>query len=545
VALSRGDLALGALVLALVVAGTAGSPARAPVTAVESTLWIAVESLALDGDLRLEARDRERYRVRFGRDPVDLRVLEEGGEKRLEAPWLWSRIAAGSRRALGPRGPYFLQGLLFAASALLALATLRPRLGAGSAPLVVAVTLAASAAVQLPLRLEPRALELAAILVAGALLWWRPAGPALAAADLYPERLERRERLGRSVLAGLACGLAFAGSFSYLPLGLPLFLAALARSRRAALLFAGAVGASLLALAALAGALWPPLAPVASLPLLGWSLAGVLVGRGVGLVPYALPFLLLAGVRGRREGRAWALPAVLLAVLVQVVIAPFDFVEGGLPVGNAWSLPLLGLLLVSAERVGRSGGSVPPLGTGGPLATAAAASLLLAPTWLAAAGLPAFAERTARWGAPLLDRLPLASTLRVDPVGVDLARPGLRVRGYRPALEPGGDGRWRLLERRALLLVSADRALTSLRIELGRDAPATIEVGGGAVGELILRPTGDLALDVRLDPARARRHPLWWSPAGWSHVVELRLPERPATPVPLDVAYGRGAGERR
>jgi hypothetical protein len=84
--------------------------------------------------------------------------------------------------------------------------------------------------------------------------------------------------------------------------------------------------------------------------------------------------------------------------------------------------------------------------------------------------------------------------------------------------------------------------LSSIRLELGAGAPASFEIAGGELGDVLFRPNGDVALDVRLDGA-TRRHPTWRSPAGAAVAVfELTLPEAPAAPIPFDLSQARPQG---
>jgi hypothetical protein len=88
--------------------------------------------------------------------------------------------------------------------------------------------------------------------------------------------------------------------------------------------------------------------------------------------------------------------------------------------------------------------------------------------------------------------------------------------------------------------VASERPLSSLRLELGPAAPVEFEVRGGKMGNTTLRPNGDVAVDVGLDPRAARHHPVWWSEqSAWIYTLELRLPKVVAAEVPLDVPYGR------
>jgi len=281
----------------------------------------------------------------------------------------------------------------------------------------------------------------------------------------------------------------------------------------------------------LAGPLWEPVAGAPSAALFGWSALGLLAGRGAGLLPYFVPAVLLVTLGGRGDGKSWVLPAVAAALALQLALAPFDWVEGALPAGNAWFLPPLALLLCAAEssESGRATFAVGLLGLP-----------LLAPPWLAAAGLAGAGDFVARRVAPFERLLPAASTLRLQPGTFDLGPGGLVARGFAPGIAAGRDGRLRLIGARADLLVSSDKPLSSLRLELGANAPARLDLRGGKLGNITYRPSGEVAVDVALDPRQARRHPVWWSPGGaWSYALELRLEAPPPEPVALALPFGR------
>lgn len=502
----------------------------------ETTLWLAVESVVADGDTRLEERDRARFAAAFGSRPAAAQVRREGEARQLDAPWLWTRMAAGARSALGSAGVPLLQTALFALAGAAAFLTLAARLGSASAAWLVALTGLASAAFAVPFRHEPRAVEMAAVALAAAAVWARRVGPARPLDDLY--RGEPASGAGRLrwLLAGAAAGVAVAGSPTYLPLVVPL-AAGVPRGRRggAWTLLALGLAATLIPLAVAGGPLWEPPAGAPSAALYGWAALGLVGGRGVGLLPYAVPLLLLVLSQGRDEGRGWAAPAALLSAVLLLLASPFDFVEGTLAPGNAWLLPPLALLLAAVGEADRRATLVGFAALGAPL--------LVAP-WLAALGFTTLAGAVGERIAPLERLLPVASTLRTVPGAIELERPGLRILTASPGVELAPDGRLRLTGARAVLEVTSDRALSSLRFELGREAPAAIEVHGGRMGSTTFRPSGEMAIDVALDPRRARRHAVWWSRDAWIHRLELRLPAVPATPVPFDVPFGRAAVPR-
>jgi hypothetical protein len=521
----------GALAAALAGAGAYAGPRRAPAPGRETTLWLAVESAAHDRDLRFEAADRDRFRARFGREPQGVLAGERRGERILDAPWLWTRLAAAAR-GLGAGGPYALGGALCGLALGAALALAASRLGGASAALLVAAAALGSPVFLLPFRLESFALEFAAAALAAAAVWHRRLAPVSGPDQVYRGPLDRRPSPLRWALAGLASGVVFAGSPAYLPVALPL-LAAAPKERRqlAGGLYVAAAAAALAALAGFGGSPWEPVDPVVDLRLLGWSAAGLLAGRGVGIAPYFAPIVLLFVSSGAGAGRRFTLLAVLGALALQLLLAPFDFVAGTVVPGNGWFLPLFALVLAAVEHAESRGWS---------LAALVVAAPFLAPHWLGVVGFDAAAREAARRGALVVDLLPAASTLRREEGAADLARPELAVRGFAPAIAAGADDRLRLRERSGTLLAISNRQLASVRIELAGDAPDAIEVRGGTLGDTTFRPSGEVAFDIAL-PRRARRHPVWWSPDGaWIYELTIRLPEPPAKPLPLDVPFGRG-----
>jgi hypothetical protein len=524
-------VALAALLVAVGAAAVVANVRRAPDPGREATYWLAIESLAIDGDTRLEEIDRARYTTRFGRRPPEVQVTVEEGTPRLASPWLWTRLAALARELVGHAGVPLMQWSLFTWTALAAALTLASRLGGGSSGWLVSVTLLASAAFATAFRLEPRALEMAAMASAAAAVWYRRLGPARPAEDVYRGDLDPRPSSLRWLVAGAFGGVVAAASPTYLPLLAVLVAAAPpGRRGRAGALFAVGLVAVGGAVVLGGGAPWEAPGVAASASLYGWALLGLLLGRGVGLLPYFIPAVLLVTLGGYGDGKRWVLPAVAGAAAMQIALAPFDFLEGGLLRGNAWFLPPLALLLLAVESSER------PRAT---LAVGAAGLPLLLVAWLAAVGASGAAAAVDSRIATVERLLPVASTLRWQPGIVELRRGGVVARGIAPGLD-GGDGKLRLRGTRGQLLVTSDRPLSSLRFELGRDAPAGIEVRGGRLGNVTYRPNGEVALDVAVDSRKARRHPVWWSPgAAWTHALELRLESAPPQPVTVDLAFGR------
>ncbi|MBZ0100869.1 MAG: hypothetical protein K8I65_01750, partial [Thermoanaerobaculia bacterium] len=125
---------------------------------------------------------------------------------------------------------------------------------------------------------------------------------------------------------------------------------------------------------------------------------------------------------------------------------------------------------------------------------------------------------------------------------------GIVVRGFPPAVFAAADGTLRITAPNAPLLLESGAELASVRFEFGASAPASIGVTGGRSGDLLARPSGELALDVDLGEPD-RRHPTWRSPRGAAiYFVTVTMDKAPPAPVALDLSLARprgGAGEVR
>jgi hypothetical protein len=539
---------------ALLVAALRYGPERRPATPGQTELRLAVESLATDGDLAYAPADAERFRARFGAAALEGFRLEGASRHgrrpaagpagapaaepelpRLRAPWAWVHLAATARRLGGWPAVFFLQWLYVAGAGLLLAWGLRPRLGTDGAALFSGVALLASAASLATLWLVPEALLLFAAAAAGAAVWGRRRGPSVELGDVYGGELTEREGRWRWPVAGVAFGLVAAGSPAYLPLAWPLAAAA-PRGRRAlpAALLLGSAGLVFAVVALAGGRPWPPLELWYDPHLLGWATVGLVAGRFVGAATWYLPALVALAVPSRDEGRRFIPWAVVAALAFQVVTSPFDLAGDSGAAGNAWFLPLFALILLLPARNPR-----------GALGGAALASLLLvAPAGLDATGLAG--RPWARGAASLRAWLPLDTTLRTLPGTAEIDRSGIVLRGFAPAVFRGADGRLRLAADAATLMVVSAAPLGSIRLELGAEAPADIRVSRARAGDLVLRPDGGVALDVRLG-APDREHPTWSSPHGAAiYVFRLELPRAPVAPLPLDLSLARplGASER-
>lgn len=529
----RWPAALLALLLAAVAAGAwLAAPGRPPAPGEATTLWLAASSLARDGDLAFGAADGGRFRAAFGDEPAGVWQSRDG---RLAAPALPALAAAAGAWISPARGPFLAQALLLALAAAALVAALRPRLGA-RAPLWVAVLLFGSVAFRAGLRLAPETLAAAGVALAYALVWGRRAGSATAPADLFEGELPAHPRLVRWLGAGVGLGCAVAQSPAYLALALPP-LGALPRLRRrsaAALLAAGLVVPVAVA-AAMEGAPWEPLDPRFHLPLIGWNALDFVAGRHVGLLVGFLPLVLGLLAPARDLGRRWIPAAAAVAALFLLVTSPFDWAGAAPEWGNAAFLPIY---LALASRVGG------PAPDSRALAVAALAGVFLLPVWLSPiAGVPPVGGAALRRA---LERpralLPFETALRTLPGSVEIRRGDVALRSAGAEIFADASGeRMRLAGRHGRLIVESARPLSSLRLEFGPEAPSSLRVEGGEVGNTTFRPSGEIAFDVALGAPR-RRHPLWWSAAPASiYRLDLDLGQDPNAPLAFELALARSA----
>jgi hypothetical protein len=529
-------LLIGCGFLALFVA-----PERAPEPGVETTNWLAAASLAVDGDLLFASADADRFRQRFGVAPREVR--SSGGDSVLEAPPLAARAWAAAARVSPRRGPYVLQWFLFAATLLLVCWIFAPSLG-DAAPLWIALFAFGSVTFRSVFQLLPELSVLAGVVLAAALVWGRPRPAVAPAAQVYESERPEGDRLVRWLLAGLALGAAAVRSPLYLLVALPMAVD-LPRARRAPV---GAVFALGLALpiafvAAVAGLPWPAPSPNFSPVLFGWNLLFAFVGGSAGILLWfvpVVPLLLLARRRGAgRDGRAWLPVAVLTALIVQLLLSPFDWAGERISAGSAWFLPLFGALWFALDP--GAAGHRRAFAAAAGLVLLAGASFLL-PFWrhptVPAPAVPAMLATPIRAvrGLP-----PFETTLREIPGAVEIRRGGARLRSIDRALVRDGD---RLLwsdARRVTAMLESDRPLGSVTLELGEGAPSDVELGGGASGSTTFRPGGEVAIEILLSRPE-RRHPLWWSAAPASiYRIQLAVPEAPRQPISIDLLAARPA----
>lgn len=499
----------------------------------ETTLWLSGASLARDSDLALDEEDGARFREAFGRAPVG--IWSAAG--RLDPPALPALATVAGAWLAPQRGPALVQGLLFALAAAALWRGTRARLGESTAPYLL-VALFGSAAFTAAFRLQAETLAFAAVAIAGAALWGRPAGRVAAPDDVYRGELPGGEGMLRWLVAGAGFGTAATLAPAYLVLALPA-LAARPRSRRtaAAALFAAGFVAPFLAALAVGGAPWEPIQPVADFALQGWNLAYLIAGRHVGLAPYFLPLLLALAAPARDPGLRFVPLSVLLAALLLPLAAPYDFAGEGSFWGNPAFLPVYALALFAIGR---------PPSRGALALTLAAALPFVAPLWLAPrSGSPtglgpmvtAALERPRDW-------LPFETSLRTLPEDAAVERGGVVLRSAGRQVFADAEGGLVFFGRRGEVAVYSARPLSSVRLEFAGEAPSSLEVAGGEVGNTTFRPSGQVAFDVAVGEA-ARRHPVWWSREPVSvYFLDLRLGRAPSAPLRFDLELARPAAPR-
>ncbi|QQR73166.1 MAG: hypothetical protein IPJ17_17030 [Holophagales bacterium] len=531
--LAWGSLAL--LLLALV-GGAAlyAGPATGPALGPETTFALAVESLARDGDLRLEASDRERFRSTWG-FPAESPEVLEGGD-RLAVPAVSAAALSPFVRLAGRRG-IFLGSALALALAACSAAWANRRVGP-SAPLLVALALAGSVAFHAPFRFGPW--SVLSLLVAGGLALARGGAT-------WPGTLDTvyggagggtsAKALLRSALGGALVGLAVADDATLLPLLWPAlaFAAAAgepaARGRRIGATLAGAVVAVAGALA-VAGPQWTAPHPSFDRALLGWNLVALAAGRHVGLLPWYLPVVALAAAATRSNARSTLPMAVALSFAMRLLLDPYDW--AGSEVGPA-SLALLPAVAALWLWPGR------PVARAVWLGVAVVAGALLWPLWLAPrAGAPGLAVGRGP-ARELLSRLPLESTLQRLPETAEVLQAGVRLRAAGPAVWEGARGLEMMGDAHAELMVLSPRRLTLLRLEFGGQAPTELVVDGARAGNTTFRPGGAVAFDLQLDRP-VRRHPTAWSDEPvLVYPVRIHLPAGKPAPLPFALSLARPA----
>ena len=72
----------------------------------------------------------------------------------------------------------------------------------------------------------------------------------------------------------------------------------------------------------------------------------------------------------------------------------------------------------------------------------------------------------------------------------------------------------------ARLLIASSQPLDALVLDYGPEASTRLQVAGGTLGELLLRPSGGVGFEIDLE--EGRKHVMWWSPdPRWLYFLEL------------------------
>ena len=526
-----------ALLLVALVGGAAtyAGPPTGPALGAETTFALAVESLARDGDLRLDRTDRERFKNVWGWPAENPEVLE--GSERLAAPAISVAWHAPWVQLFGRRGIFLGSAVALALAALAAAAATR---SAGPvAPLLVALAVFGSTAFHAPYRFDPACVLTMLVVGSLALARGRERADEEPPSEMFADAgaAAPAVTIGSLAASGALLGLAIVDDLTLAPLLGALAVAAaerrarVGRGIRIGTVLAGAVVALAGGLAVV-GAQWTLPQPSLDAALFGWNLADLACGRHVGLLVWQLPLLALVAGATRKNGR-FALPlAVAAALALRLFLQPFDW--AGREVGPAGLalLPILAALwLWPGRRVSMAWMAVVAAGCG----------LLLGPLWLAPrAGV---ADLAAGRGPArgLLARLPFETALRRLPGLVEVEEAGAHLRAVGPTVWEGKRGLEMMGDARAELTVASPHRLTLVRLEFGGTAPVELAVAGARAGNTIFRPGGGVAFDLQLERP-ARRHPTAWSrePVLF-YPLSIRLPAGKPAPLPFALSLARAA----
>lgn len=525
----------------------------------EATVLMQAQSLTRDGDLRYERLDFDRVLLQIV-EPPDLELTSGTGgrEVTFDRPFPYSMWLAPFVLWRPETGFAVANVLLLAAAALWASWTLACKSGP-LGPFWVTALIFATPMFTSVFRADGDAFVVAAVFAA--------VGFALRAGQ--DDGDPRPGRVGRSAMAAGVC-LSLAGLWNVLWLVLPLAFLCLWRraAPRISLLLGVALGAipQMLTQWWVGGGLhlfgatryrfttatgfpavdfpaqdWSDTVQRLSAlhfegaPVLSWGFDSalwlwnglfLLIGRHIGLLPYAavvlvvwvaLPTPARLGATGSRRG-LWAwLAALCLAVLLLLIFRPFQLFEAG-ALGPTTLLPLLAL--APLVRIAAEPGSMAPLRTTVALfACVALSAPAVLPLWQAPRSVGEARLEPSPLVAPYL---PYETSQQRLPGGPwdDIA--GLRVRFL------GGNGwaesqRERLVmeaDKTARMLIASSVPLEGLVLDFDDEASTRLEVTGGHLDELLLRPSGGVGFQILLDPGR--RHVMWWSPSPrWLYFLDL------------------------
>jgi hypothetical protein len=512
-------------------------PARKHPSAGEASYWLEAESLIRDGDLAFSESDVERlYGKGWPKGTAVELTADSQGRLHFDRPLAYPLLLAPLVWVAPLRGPFLLNGLLLMLAAVVAARFFHLRTGTSGPWRVAALTfgsvLFAYAFVALPVVLLA-CLTLAALAIAFSsepydaerlpdlypgdpstprvVLRWTMIGILLAAVTLHhplysflllaslfviPERV----RLGGIAAVALGAGLVFI--LSWLGPGLFAHLEPFATGERVAVRLEENLQTVEKISLPSTEARTEGWQPNWSARLLIWNAAYLTVGRHMGLLPYFVPVLLILGYWRERGGRDALLVAAVLAFIGLLLFSPFDLDGPSGSLGNGWFVPFyVSLWFVPTEAVRRN------------LAVLAlvAGTAVLWPLWLYVSPLAAVEEGRFPTG-PVLARLPYETTQRSLPVRAEIVTRDVLVRAVGDGLKLSG--RSGLLVLRAgevgELLIASPRPLKSIALAFSDSGDADLQVEGGEVRQMVLRPDGGVTFQVQPSGMQIR-HPVWWS----------------------------------
>jgi hypothetical protein len=556
--------------------------ASLPLLGDEATYAMQASSLVHDFDLTYSRKDYDRFVAEWGVPPQGLILQSRAGSDRLTygKPPLYALLIAPFVAASPSRGPVVANALLLAAAALLAARALRNHIG-GAAPLWVAVWVFASVAFAYVYWGESDLFLFAAVAAGFALVYWgerRYWGKSGRQSDPPPQIYQgedtepSRAILVRWLGAGALLGVAAVYRPVYLVLLIPALLAAWEtpggrRGRALSGLVLGAVAIAALSMGIqwLAGgdttgyggqrqgiytreaypevsypaAQWSDqvrhegnaswlqadaVRPEFNLALLGWNLVYFLAGRDTGVLPYFLP-LLLGFLAFRPDRGRWAIPlAVGAAALAFLFLRPFNFTGGG-SLGNRYFLPLYPALWFMAAR--------PVKAIWAPI-VALLASPFLQPLWTAPTAYPLAETGEYRIVSAFAKKwLPYETTQASVPGEQVSLGNGLWAKLLDHNLYPAskGDALRLVGDAPARILLGSPKRLRGLDVELDKNGPTRLGVGGNELRPVLLEPNGSVVFEIPMTEPKAV-HPLWWGTGDYYlYELELRLPGAPTAPV--------------
>ncbi len=506
-----------------------------PLGPTEVTYRLQAESLAWDGDLAYEERDRLRFAEKPWTDgEAKVLVSLDRDGLRYQRPMPYALALAPFVRIAPVRGPAILNLLLLTGLAL-ALCARLGRDSPRSAPYWTVALLFGT-----PVFAYARAAwaELfVAALLAGAYWLTRDQAP--------PDELPQMARPKASPVGAagrwIAVGVLSALAVLHEPLLVAFFLAflILAYRSRVGAAWAPAVGGFALVLLVvwftggvfLSGGItpWTPDAVLAvgagdsidevarrlgrlesvegpgfvlAPRLWLWNGVYTLGGRYVGVATAFLPLVLFAATGRWRRGVLWAAAAAV--ALLALILDPFNFFGGPEALGNRRLLPALIVCLFAV----RASLSVWPALLAGSLGI-----VMISPLWLDLGAHPR-SLRTAAVLAPVAARLPFETSQSYVPVSGEAVSRLLLVRPVQDGIDLGsglGSGQAQFVlrgGRRGELMVAAASPLAYLDLEFGAGAGTELTLEGGIVKDLLFRPEGGVTFRLDVEDALIR-HRIW------------------------------------